>query len=159
MKKILSILMLVMAIAVSANAADKVIVFNVSPAMSCENCENKIKTNLRHESGVKKIVTSLKDQTVAITYDATKTSPEAIEKGFEKIGYKASVAGTDTGNKVITGNACQMKSDKSCKQGGKCDKTSMKKCDKTRTEKCGTVQQKACCDAKAGSQTAEKAKK
>lgn len=48
--------------------------FTTSPQMHCENCENKIKGNLRFEKGVKKIVTDIDSQTVTVTYDADKTS-------------------------------------------------------------------------------------
>lgn len=63
-----------------------------SVAMSCQNCENKIKTNLRFEKGVNAIVTSLADQTVAVTYNPEKTNPEALVAAFKKLGYNA-VAG------------------------------------------------------------------
>ena len=63
------------------------LVITTTPPMSCQNCENKIKGNLRFEKGVKKIETNLKDQRVVIEYDADKTSPEKIEQAFEKIGY------------------------------------------------------------------------
>ena len=48
----------------------RVLVMTPTPQMHCEKCENKIKKNLRFESGVKKIETSIKEQTVAVTYDA-----------------------------------------------------------------------------------------
>lgn len=67
----------------------KTVVVTTQPQMHCENCEKKIKGNLRFEKGVKKIETSIQKQQVAITYDADKTKPEAIIKSFEKFGYKA----------------------------------------------------------------------
>lgn len=89
MKKILyiSVIFLLAALMASAKGDDKTVVFTVSPKMSCQNCENKIKSNLRFEKGVKEIVTSLPDQTVTITYSADKTTPENIANGFKKIGY------------------------------------------------------------------------
>lgn len=67
------------------------VVFTVTPAMSCANCENRIKSNLRFEKGVKAIETSLKDQTVTVRYNPAKATPESLAKGLAKIGYKATV--------------------------------------------------------------------
>lgn len=92
MKRYVS-LFFALAVTVTLFAADKVrTTFTVTPAMVCENCENKIKSNLRFEKGVKAIETSLKDQTVAIEYDPDKTSIEKFESAFKKIGYDASIA-------------------------------------------------------------------
>lgn len=71
------------------------LVVTTTPQMSCQNCENKIKGNLRFEKGVKKVETNLKDQRVVVEYDADKTSPEKIEEAFNKIGYKVEVVGED----------------------------------------------------------------
>ena len=67
----------------------KTLVVTTLPQMHCENCENKIKGNLRFEKGVKTIETSIPDQQVTITYDADKTTAENIIRGFEKLGYRA----------------------------------------------------------------------
>lgn len=67
----------------------KTVVFTTTPQMHCENCENKIKKNMRFEKGVKLIETSIPNQTVKITYDSDKTSPAGLIKGFKKIGYEA----------------------------------------------------------------------
>lgn len=70
----------------------KTVVLTTSPQMHCENCENKIKSNIRFEKGIKEITTDLETKTVTIKYDADKTNVENIIKGFAKIDYKASVA-------------------------------------------------------------------
>ena len=81
-----------MASAMSSLAKDiKTIVFTTTPQMHCEACENKIKSNLRFEKGIKTIETSVADQTVKVKYDADKTTPEKLQKGFEKFGYKARI--------------------------------------------------------------------
>ena len=67
----------------------KTVVFTTLPQMHCENCENKIKKNLRFEKGIKQIETSVPLQTVTVKYDADKTTPEKIVSGFQKIGYEA----------------------------------------------------------------------
>ena len=51
----------------------------------------KIKSNLRFEKGIKSIETSVPDQTVTVKYNADKTTPEKLRKGFEKFGYKARI--------------------------------------------------------------------
>ena len=67
----------------------KTVVVTTNPQMHCESCESKIKGNLRFEKGVKKIETSIADQTVTIEYDADKTSPEKLIEAFKKFGYEA----------------------------------------------------------------------
>lgn len=64
-------------------------VFTVSPKMTCQNCENKIKTNLRFEKGVNDIATSIKTQTVTIKYNPKKTDTVKLVAAFKKIGYTA----------------------------------------------------------------------
>jgi len=76
--------------AVVSQAKDiKTVVVTTQPQMHCTSCENKIKGNLRFEKGVKQIECDIPNQRVTITYDADKTKPEKIIKGFEKFGYKA----------------------------------------------------------------------
>jgi len=61
MNKILpiSFFFLMMTLIASAKSDDKTVVFTVSPKMSCQNCENKIKSNLRFEIDVKEIAASM----------------------------------------------------------------------------------------------------
>ena len=63
-------------------------VFKVSQ-MHCENCERKVKNNIKFEKGVKELSTDLKTKTVSITYDADKTNVDKLKAGFEKFNYKA----------------------------------------------------------------------
>lgn len=94
MRKIL-LLLVAAACSGALTAKDiKTVVFTVDPQMHCENCEKKIKNNIRFEKGIKKIETDREKQTVTIDYDADKTSPEKIAEGFKKIGYDA-VSKTD----------------------------------------------------------------
>lgn len=89
MKKSLSIIMMLF-MAMSIWAKDiKTVVLTTNPQMHCEACENKIKSNIRFEKGVKKIVTSLDNQTITVTYDADKTTVENLITAFEKIGFEA----------------------------------------------------------------------
>ena len=83
MMKKLTITMMMMVLATMGFAKDiKTVVVTTTPQMHCENCEAKIKGNLRFEKGVKDIETNIEAQTVTIKYDAEKTSEEKIIKGF-----------------------------------------------------------------------------
>lgn len=63
-------------------------IFKVSQ-MTCENCVNKINSNIRFEKGLKDFNTDLKTKTVTITYDADKTNVEKLKEGFKKFHYEA----------------------------------------------------------------------
>ncbi len=79
----------------SVSAKDiKEFIVTTTPQMSCQNCENKIKKNLRFEKGVTDIRTDLASQLVVITYDADKTNEAALTKAFEKLDYKVTPAVT-----------------------------------------------------------------
>lgn len=89
MKK-LFIFSAMMLTATAALAKDiKTVVLTTNPEMHCNNCEKKIKNNLRFEKGVKVIETDLRTKTVIIKYDADKTTVDNIIKGFKKIKYEA----------------------------------------------------------------------
>lgn len=86
------VLFLSLAIAAACSAKDiKTVTVNTVPEMHCSNCENKIKSNLKFEKGIKDIQTNLTDKTVTIEYDADKTNVENIIAGFKKINYVATV--------------------------------------------------------------------
>lgn len=91
MKKLLSTLVLLITVAAVAFAKGPTaaVVFSVEPKMTSQNCENKIKTNIRFEKGVTEIVTDIPSQTVKVTYDPAKTSPEKLIEAFKAIGYTA----------------------------------------------------------------------
>lgn len=109
MKKIMTVTaMLVFAISMFAKDI-KTVVFTTLPQMHCENCENKIKGNLRFEKGIKQITTSVPDQKVTIEYDADKTTPENIAKGFAKIGYKATVVTGEAKKKAVVAVARKLR--------------------------------------------------
>lgn len=98
-------------------------VVTTTPQMSCQNCENKIKGNLRFEKGVKKVETNLKDQVVTVTYDAEKTDEAKLAEAFGKLNYKVK----KVDEKASGLNSC---SDKKC--DGKsdcCVKKSESTCD------------------------------
>ncbi len=116
MKRFVS-LTLALLISVAAMAAGKATVyFTLTPQMNCENCENRVKTALRYEKGVKQIATSLTTQVVTVSYDPAKTSPEKMSAALKKIGYtaKASKTAPKVKVKIQPGNCPDSKN-------GKCD--------------------------------------
>ena len=163
MKKNLFVFAMLM-MSVMAFAKDvKTVVFTTQPQMHCSSCEDKIKSNLRFEKGIKAIETSVENQTVTVTYDADKTTAENLQKGFEKFGYTASVvdaaAPADTtkakkscccGKKAeAAAGSCCAKKDDAAAAGGCCSK------------KAEGAEKKSCCcgkkaDAAAGSCCAKK---
>lgn len=109
--KRLNIIMATLLIAAGAYAKDiKTVVFNTTPEMHCNNCENRIKSGLKFEKGVKDIRTDLEAKTVTIEYDADKTTPETLVKAFSKIDYEATEAKPSTAGEK---KCC-------CKKEGKC---------------------------------------
>ena len=97
-KTLLTAVLLLTAIALQAKDI-KTVVLTTTPVMHCENCETKIKGNLRFEKGVKSIETNIEAQTVTVQYDADKTTEETITEAFTKFGY--------TAKKVDTTDACK----------------------------------------------------
>lgn len=88
-KKLFLLFMMNLFLSLSIAAKDiKTIVFTTQPQMHCENCEKKIKGNLRFVKGVKRIDTNVKEQRVTIVYDADKVTPEELIRSFSKFGYK-----------------------------------------------------------------------
>lgn len=69
----------------------RVLVVTPTPEMHCESCENKIKSNMRFEKGVKKVETNLERQEVSITYDPRKNNVEGLRSAMKKIGYDTKV--------------------------------------------------------------------
>ena len=108
MKKIILMFTMMMLAMVTFAKDIKTVVFTTTPQMHCASCENKIKGNLRFEKGIKSIETSVPDQTVTVQYDSAKTTPEKLQKGFEKFGYKARIL--KAGEKVNknTGEKCNL---------------------------------------------------
>lgn len=146
MKKIMTIMaMLVFAISMFAKDI-KTVVFTTLPQMHCENCENKIKGNLRFEKGIKEITTSVPEQKVTIQYDADKTNPEKIAQGFAKIGYEATVVTENAKKESCKG--CAKKAEGG--NGGCCkQKTAEQKAEGCCKQKASEQKQEGCCKLKA----------
>lgn len=71
-----------------AQTAADTLVVTTQPQMHCENCEKKIKSNIRFVKGTKKIATSVDDQKVTIVYDGRKAKYNDYVEAFKKIGYE-----------------------------------------------------------------------
>ena len=89
MKKLFLVCAMMLTAVVSQAKDIKTVIVTTQPQMHCASCENKIKGNLRFEKGVKQIECDIPQQRVTITYDAEKTTPDAIIQSFGKFGYKA----------------------------------------------------------------------
>lgn len=64
------------------------LVVTTQPQMHCQNCEKKIKSNIRFVKGAKKIDTSVDEQKVTIVYDSKKADYDDFVAAFRKIGYE-----------------------------------------------------------------------
>ena len=54
----------------------------------CQKCAQKIEDNVAFEKGVKDLKVNVKEKTVYIQYDSTKTDIPTLTKAIEKLGYK-----------------------------------------------------------------------
>ena len=90
MKKLFTICLLAAGVMTGFAKDIQEFVVTTTPQMSCSNCENKIKGNLRFEKGVKNIQTDLEHQCVIVTYDADQTNETKLTEAFGKINYTVS---------------------------------------------------------------------
>ncbi len=88
MKNLLTAFMLMLAGNSFAQTAADTLVVTTQPQMHCQNCEKKIKSNIRFVKGTKKIGTSVEDQKVTIVYDNKKAKYDDYVAAFKKIGYE-----------------------------------------------------------------------
>lgn len=112
MKKLILLTAMLLTMTVGFAKDIKTLVVTTTPPMHCESCENKIKGNLRFEKGVKKIETSIPDQTVTIEYDAEKTNAEKLIEAFTKFGYEAQEITPQNETKC---ECCQSETSECCK--------------------------------------------
>lgn len=87
-KNLLMAFMLMLAGNSFAQTATDTLVVTTQPQMHCQNCEKKIKSNIRFVKGTKRIDTSVKDQKVTIVYDGRKAKYNDYVEAFKKIGYE-----------------------------------------------------------------------
>ena len=60
--------------------------------VDCENCAKKVDNSIPYQKGVKEVKVDVPSRKVTVTYDATKSSDEALIKAFKKIKINAEVA-------------------------------------------------------------------
>ena len=150
MKKNLFVFAMLM-MSVMAFAKDvKTVVFTTQPQMHCSSCEDKIKSNLRFEKGIKAIETSVENQTVTVTYDADKTTAENLQKGFEKFGYTASVvdAAAPADTTKAKKSCCCGKKAEAAAVGGCCSKKADAAAGGCCSKKAEGAEKKSCCCGK-----------
>ncbi len=139
MRKILTISLLAIG-ALATYAKDiKELVVTTTPQMSCQNCENKIKGNLRFEKGIKKIETDLEKQLVTITYDADKTDESKIEEAFGKLNYQVrKIEECDDATSCKPAGSCCERKRTSCQGNNSCkqEKRNQKPCCPADSTKC-----------------------
>jgi len=70
---------------------EETVVFYVEN-LNCKNCQATIEKYIAFEKGVKDLQTELEKKTVKVTYDPSKTDPQKLMKGFEKIKFPAVIA-------------------------------------------------------------------
>lgn len=58
-------------------------------SIECNNCVNKVMTNLPQEKGIKDVKCDLTTKEVTVTYQKDKNNPAEIKKAIEKLGYTA----------------------------------------------------------------------
>ena len=59
--------------------------------VDCETCAKKIDNSLPYQKGVKEVKVDVSTRQVTVTYDATKSSDDALIKAFKKIKINAEV--------------------------------------------------------------------
>lgn len=145
MKKLIMAFVCLMALfgASAKENNDTTVCFKISPAMTCSNCENKIKSNLRFEKGVAAIEANAPGDEVRIRYNKTKTDSGKIEKAFGKIGYKAS-AQLAEGKSTECSSATVCSDKSSCTKGDACCAREKKNCKKECSKEGKTDCEKEC---------------
>lgn len=62
-------------------------VYNVSPAMNCQNCVNRVRQAIGALEGVDTVCPDLASQTVVVVYDGNTLKPDMIVNAMAEIGY------------------------------------------------------------------------
>lgn len=98
MKKIVLFLLIAIipAYAIAQNKKVNVETVKYVTSIDCDDCVNKIMTNLPQEKGIKDVKCDLKTKEVTVSYQKDKNSPEEIKKSLEKLGYTAKVVKPET---------------------------------------------------------------
>ncbi len=93
--------------ALGASAGEKArAVFNVSPAMSCANCEKRVTDAVKFVKGVTEVTASAADNTVTVVYDTESGSPELVMEALAGMGYIATPAKAAPAKRTGQPSAC-----------------------------------------------------
>ena len=90
MKKSLSALALIMSVmtAPAVFATERTVTFAIDN-MTCASCPYIVKTSMAAVPGVSTVAVSFEAKTATVTFDDTKTNPDAIAAASTKAGYPA----------------------------------------------------------------------
>jgi copper chaperone CopZ len=89
-KLFITILLFTIPVLLTAQDKDKTTeTVKFETSIHCDNCVNKIMTNLPQEKGIKDVKCDLGTKEVTVTYQKDKNNPEEIKKAIEKLGYTA----------------------------------------------------------------------
>jgi copper chaperone CopZ len=69
------------------NKATETIKFKTS--IECNNCVNKVMTNLPQERGIRDVKCDLTTKEITVIYLKDKNTPDDIKKSIEKLGFTA----------------------------------------------------------------------
>ena len=89
-KLLISILLIALPAVLSAqNKTKSTETVKFTTSIDCQNCVNKIMTNLPQEKGIKDVKCDLETKEVTVTYQKEKNNSEQIKRSLEKLGYTA----------------------------------------------------------------------
>ncbi len=57
--------------------------------MTCATCGITVKSAVKKSKGVQEVKASVEKKNAVVQYDGTLTSPQAIKKAIDDVGYKA----------------------------------------------------------------------
>ena len=90
MKRIAMLFSLIAIFSASAWAATQTVVLSVSK-MTCAACPITVKKALNKVAGVEKVEVSFEKREATVTFDDTKTTPEALTNATKDAGYPSTI--------------------------------------------------------------------
>jgi cation transport ATPase len=76
-------------ISTSAIAQKKTEEVKIKTSAQCEKCKTRIETAMAYEKGIVSSNLNLEDKVLTVVYKTGKTTPDAIRKALNQIGYDA----------------------------------------------------------------------
>jgi len=91
-KLVITILLAAIPVFITAQEkAKKTETVKFKTSIDCNNCVDKVMTNLPQEKGIKDVKCDLASKEVTVTYQKDKNNTADIKKAIEKLGYTAKV--------------------------------------------------------------------